>query len=244
MHREEQPLSERFARSYGSPGEGPLTLGLLRAFWPFLLVFFVAGWLLRAGLPAPEMGASAAGVLLLLLAVGSIFLLRWSDRRLGHFLKGARGEESVARELAYLSPEHTVFNGLRLPEGKQDFDHVVVGPTGVYVIETKNWRGAISFREGRLLADGAEPGRSPLKQVKAATAELTEFLSGAGCGSVVHPVLCFVSTELPEDVMNVNGVLICSAERLTGIFGECLEDPLPVDLRENVVFALRKTFES
>jgi hypothetical protein len=45
-----------------------------------------------------------------------------------------------------------VFNGLGFYAG--DVDHIIVGPTGVFVVETKNHSGTISLRGGRLCRNG------------------------------------------------------------------------------------------
>jgi hypothetical protein len=55
--------------------------------------------------------------------------------------KGAAGEKSVAHALSKLPEEFRVVNDVQTPSG--NLDHVVIGPTGVFVIETKNWRGII-----------------------------------------------------------------------------------------------------
>lgn len=243
MEPPKESLSSRFARVYGSPGEAPRVLGLLRAFWPLLVICFASGYLVRAGLPFPLLGVSQVGILFFLVAVAAAILLAWGDRRLGNFLKGAKGEEWVAHELSFLSSEYTVFNGIRL-DGKQDFDHIVVGPSGVFVVETKNWRGSVEFRNGKLYAGGKEPSRPPLKQVKAATAELVGFLDDSAHGGIpVHSVLCFISTKLPEDVMNVNGVVVCSGDRLFSVLQESFAEPLSESTRDGVVLELKKVIE-
>ncbi len=244
MNTPKESLSSRFARVYGSPGEAPRVLGLLRAFWPLLVICLITGYLLRALFPAPELGLSQVGILFFLVAVVAGILLVWGGRRLGNFLKGAKGEEWVAHELSFLSSEYTVFNGLRLGGGKQNFDHIVVGPPGVFVVETKNWKGSVEFRNGKLYAGGKEPSRPPLKQVKAATAELVAYLDDSGKGDVpVHSLLCFISTQLPEEVMNVNGVVVCSGARLFDVLQETFEEPLSESARTGVVDELRKVIE-
>jgi len=237
-------LSSRFARVYGSPGEAPRVLGLLRAFWPLLLICLATGYLVRALLPAPELSLSQVGIFFFLVAVAAAILLAWGDRRLGNFLKGAKGEEWVAHELAFLGSEYAVFNGLRFGGGKQNFDHIIVGPAGVFVVETKNWKGSVEFHDGKLYAGGKEPSRPPLKQVKAAAAELVSYLDDSGCGDLpVHSVLCFLETELPEEIMNVNGVVVCSGPRLVDVLQETFDQPIPVSMREQVVSELRKVIE-
>lgn len=244
MDEHKEPLSSRFARVYGSPGEAPRVLGLLRAFWPLLVICFITGYLLRALLPLPRLETSHVGILFILVAVATALLLAWGDRRLGNFLKGAKGEEWVAHELAFLSSEYTVFNGLRLGGGKQNFDHIIVGPAGVFVVETKNWKGSVEFREGKLYAGGKEPSRPPLKQVKAATAELVAYMKECGCAELpVHSVLCFLETQLPEEVLNVNGVVVCSGHRLIDVLQETFDEPISLAVREQVVHDLRKVIE-
>jgi hypothetical protein len=241
MENPKESPSSRYAKVYGSPGEAPRVLGLLRAFWPLLVICFVTGYLLRAWFPVPALNVSEVGVLFFLVAVAAAILLAWGDRRLANFLKGAKGEEWVAHELAFLSSKHTVFNGLRLGGGKQNFDHIIVGPAGVFVVETKNWRGSVEFRDGKLYAGGKEPSRPPIKQVKAATAELVAWIDDAGYGDIpVHSVLCFLGTRLPEEIMNVNGVVVCTGNKLVEVLQENFDDPIPANRREEVVGELRK----
>lgn len=238
-----EPVSNRFARVYGSPGEAPRVLGLLRAFWPLLVLCFVIGYLLRALLPVPELGLSQVGVLLFMVAVAASVGLAWGDRRLGHFLKGAKGEEWVAHELSFLGSDFTVFNGLRLG-GKHNLDHVIVGPTGIFVVETKNWKGSVEFQEGKLYVGGHEPSRPPLTQVKAATAELESYLQSAGCGDLpVHSVLCFLETRLSEEIMNVSGVVVCRGKRLVDVLQDTIAEPISESTRQQVVNELRKVIE-
>ena len=217
----------RFATVYGSPGQTPRTLGPLRVFWPLAPICLVAGYLLRAALPVPNLSAAQAGFLLLGLAVILALFIGWSARRLRSFLKGAEGEEKVARVLSFLPANHTVFNDLPLEDQGADFDHVVVAPAGLFVIETKTWSGHITFENGQVLCNGQVPSRSPLKQVKESTAHLVEHLNSAHCPKVpVYPVLCFVDNSLCDGITNIGGVRICTDANLTELFENSLETPL------------------
>ena len=75
METPKESLSARFASVYGSPGEAPRVLGLLRAFWPLLVICFITGYLLRAWFPKPYMSVSTVGVLFFLVAVATAILL-------------------------------------------------------------------------------------------------------------------------------------------------------------------------
>ena len=56
--------------------------------------------------------------------------------------KGALGEYEVGAELERLPDDYLVFNDINTEEFG-NFDHIVVGPKGIFAIETKNWSGLI-----------------------------------------------------------------------------------------------------
>ena len=84
---------------------------------------------------------SIAGLLLgatglVLVLIGFSFWMGTSSTR-----KGWEGERRVASELSYLSDEFLLLNDVMLPGGRGNIDHILVGPTGVFVFETKNYSG-------------------------------------------------------------------------------------------------------
>jgi len=100
--------------------------------------------------------------------IHDVFLL---EAAAGQYYGGAVGERDVGRVLSRLPFGFHVFNGIRFPSG--DVDHVVVGPTGVFSIETKNYSGTIGVREGHIIgtenfwsttrsdSHGSRPAMSP-----------------------------------------------------------------------------------
>jgi hypothetical protein len=227
-HMNSEKTTDRFAKVYGSPGQGPRTLGPLRVFWPLIPICLAAGWLLHAAVPVPHLSISQAGILFILLAVLLALFTGWSARRLRSFLKGAEGEETVARLLSFLPANHTVLNDLQLDAGGPAFDHIVVAPSGIFVIETKNWNGDITFQNGQVLCNGHAPSRPPLKQVREEAVALLDHLSAAGCPEVpVYPVVCFVGNRPQGGLANVGGVRICTETDLHSLFENNLETPLP-----------------
>lgn len=86
------------------------------------------------------------------LAIGLFlfWLLRRAGRRIEmyetdrlNWRKGALGEYEVGAELERLSDDYIVFNNVNTA-GFGNFDHIVIGLTGLFAIETKNWSGLIS----------------------------------------------------------------------------------------------------
>ncbi|MFL2859934.1 MAG: nuclease-related domain-containing protein [Pontiellaceae bacterium] len=161
------------------------------------------------------------------------------DRRLGNYLKGAKGEEWVARELAFLPATFTVFNGIRMSDGQYNFDHILLGPSGVFVVETKNWTGRVVFSEGRVRVDEKEIKHSPLQQVKGEAAELDAFLQAQGhVGVPIQSVLCFLGSTLEEPITNVNGVVVCDGVSLTDVLTGELNEPVDSAILEAIEHSL------
>ncbi len=58
---------------------------------------------------------------------------------------GADGEKEVNQQLKKaLNNDYTLINNLYLKDGGGDIDHILLAPNGVFVLETKNWKGKIS----------------------------------------------------------------------------------------------------
>ena len=58
---------------------------------------------------------------------------------------GWQGEKSVTKLLSKtLSNDYSLINDVYLHDGGGDIDHIVLGPNGVFVLETKNWSGKIT----------------------------------------------------------------------------------------------------
>jgi hypothetical protein len=250
VSRSERNDALAHAQVSGSPGARPRVTGLVRAVIPLLAVAAAGGYLLRAAWPAPAMAAPAAGLLLIALAAALALALRSSRRRLLNYITGALGEERVARELAFLPAGYHVFHGVAPlaggpPHRGRDYDHVVVGPTGVFVVETKNWRGEISLRDGEAFYNGKAPTRPPLEQARAAAHELRDGLQRE-CGRPVEvqPVVCFVDRGVDgQDTAGAGGVVVCRARALRGVLTQQPAAPLPAETLERVVGLLQRQVE-
>src|ERR1700742_1116956 len=84
----------------------------------------------------------AAALMTLLVRRVDPYLERMGKERI-KYMRGGQGEGLIAWLLEDLYDEWHIFNGVQL-YGKGDIDHVIVGPGGVFVIETKSQRGIFS----------------------------------------------------------------------------------------------------
>jgi hypothetical protein len=78
--------------------------------------------------------------LLVILIFAVIFYRRYSGYR-----RGYEGERTVTKILtSTLGDEYSLINDVTVPDGYGNIDHIVLGPNGVFVIETKNFAGRIA----------------------------------------------------------------------------------------------------
>ena len=81
---------------------------------------------------------------------------------------GWEGEKQVIKLLSNkLSDDYILLNDLYLQGGGGDIDHVVLGPNGIFVLETKNWSGNITCNGDLWQRSGKQNFKgSPSRQVK------------------------------------------------------------------------------
>lgn len=138
--------------------------------------------------------------------------------------RGAEGEERVAAILgARLDDGVRVLHDRRIPGSRANIDHIAVGPSGVWVIDTKRYRGRVDvskpplFGSAKLTVGGRD--RTALvggvaRQVALVTAAAAEIAPGVP----VHGVLCFVEGDLPLlGTLRVGDVRVIGPKRLAKV---------------------------
>jgi hypothetical protein len=143
--------------------------------------------------PASPWVASIAAVVMIGYAVFKI----WRTRKRVHQLKlGRDGERLVAQYLEWFRTSNFfVFHDV--PSGDANVDHVLIGPQGVFTIETKTHskpvRGEckVSVINGVVHANGIVLDRNPIVQAKAQAGWLRNFLAESQFAVRVWPVVVF-----------------------------------------------------
>lgn len=122
---------------------------------------------------------------------------------------GATGEQATGQVLSRLDPAlWTIWHDVRWP-GRQraNIDHVVVGPPGVFVIDSKNWSGTVAITDGVLRQNGRSREKEVIGAADAGIAVL-EIVPDVP----VYPVLCLVREE--SFTGWVRDVMLCSTGNL------------------------------
>jgi Nuclease-related domain len=186
-------------------GEGPAQSQLALPWTPPLLN--ALGWALFIGLVLRVLWLGRHGrtrVASTRWADGDYATAATVDDEAARWAAGAAGERVVAEALARLGGDHVVINNLPLAR-RGDADHVVVGPAGAVVIETKYLSGQIICEaedvwiqvkrdEERLIA-------SPAAQVQRVADGVADLLASSGMSDV--PVFAVLVMAHPRAVLEV-----------------------------------------
>lgn len=112
------------------------------------------------------------------------------------FRKGADGEEIVAKRLAKLGSDWRVLHAVPVGERGSDIDHVVIGPPGVFTLNTKNHAGKnVWVAERAFMVNGQRTDYLPKSRFEAKRA--SQLLSSA-CGFAINvePVIVLIAAQL------------------------------------------------
>jgi hypothetical protein len=125
----------------------------------------------------------------------------------GRLRRGILGEEAVADALEGLPPSYLVVHGLST--GRGDVDHVVIGPTGVFAIETKAWEGTFYRSRGQLYSNG-KPADHVLRQARGAAGQVRQLLLAAGIDAWVEAVVVAARASVSRSPARFQKVYVVS----------------------------------
>lgn len=101
-------------------------------------------------------------------------LVRSAPREIRHMLAKALAEEKTARTVSGLGIGFTIWNDVATQLGK--VDHVVLGPAGLFAVESEDWGSEVRVVRGEAVGDGlgihAEPVRLLTRRTRALGKEL------------------------------------------------------------------------
>jgi hypothetical protein len=129
--------------------------------------------------------------------------------------RGAAGERRTARLLDRLVRDgYVVFHDLAVPGSPANVDHVVLGPSGVFVIDSKQWSGSV--HQG---ADGlAWHNHYPLDRTLGAVRWEAQMI-GRLLGTRAAAVVCVHGAHVHGGGLEAQGVAIVPPHLLRGALG-------------------------
>lgn len=138
--------------------------------------------------------------------LGRLFGLRPVHPDAESWFSGAHGELKVGELLSHLGPEWLVLHAVPVGAGESDIDHVVVGPGGVFTINTKrhhNKKIWVSERMLKVAGQKTDHLRNSRHEAKRAS-QLLSVVTGSAIEA--HPIIAIVDAapftvkQRPKDV--------------------------------------------
>jgi hypothetical protein len=215
-------VAVRVRASVGRPG------GSAQARWRRLRAAEWTAWIRT--LPwrvAATLGLAAAGGLLgsllaprLGLAVGALAAMAagWGLRFRPSpdavaWRRGAAGERRTARLLTPLERHGwVVLHDLAVPGSRANLDHLVIGPGGVFVIDSKRYRGRLQLDPTGRLWHGRYPLAPTLGAVEFEADQAARVLPDPGVAVV--PIVAVHGAQVPGGKVVTAGVPVVPARRL------------------------------
>jgi hypothetical protein len=210
--------------SLGSPGRSALATYRHRratelAAWTRTLAWrapLVAAAGLASGLLAAQAGLPPAG----LLGVAVAALVGWRLRfrpseQARSWQRGAHGERRTARLLDRLTRDgYVIFHDLAVPGSDANVDHLVIGPTGLFVIDSKQWTGSVHQSADGLAWHNHYPLDRTLAMVRWEATAVGRLL-----GTRVATLLCVHGAHIQGGGLHAQGVAIVPAHLLRNALG-------------------------
>jgi Nuclease-related domain len=127
--------------------------------------------------------------------------------------RGAVGERRTARLLDPLERHGwAILHDLALPGSRANLDHLVIGPSGVFVIDSKHYRGRLLLDPAGRLWHGRYPLAPTLRAVSFEADQAAQVLPDPGV--VVLPVVAIHGAQVPWGKVVIEGVPVVAARHL------------------------------
>ena len=122
------------------------------------------------------------------------------------------GERRTARLLAPLERHGwAILHDLAVPGSAANIDHLVIGPGGVFVIDSKQYRGRLQLDACRRLWHGRYPLTPTLQAVSWEADRAAQVLADP---QVVVPIVAVHGAQVPWGKVVMDGVPVLPARRL------------------------------
>lgn len=145
----------------------------------------------------------------------------WRSRTVGALPPGVkltRVQRVTQRKLTALQRAgYRSLSARPIPDSDDIIDHLVVGPTGVYAIDSERWnrRLPIRTRNGKQLWLGPTSQKPRLEHAKWEAGRASELLSARlGRDVVVRPALAIYGPHIPWDIAVIRDVDVFNGDRL------------------------------
>jgi hypothetical protein len=145
----------------------------------------------------------------------------YRSRNAALYVNGARfpgARKATSKQLRKMRREgYFSLDARPIPDSREFIDHLVVGPTGVYAIDSEKWNPRLPIRtwNGKKLYHGPESQKDRLEHAAWEATQASEILSGAlGTEIPVRPALAIYGPKIPWDIATIRNVDVFTGSAL------------------------------
>ena len=184
----------------------------------------------------------------------ALLKVRKAKRILRNYRRGEEGERIVSQaiEQDLIPLGYTVFHDIPLEKDGRRFniDHLLIGPNGIFAIETKNYekpqkgRPEVKYDGKSILWNGvARRNRDEIAQAKGSAQSASELIAElTGINVYVHPVLCAVGWFAHSTSLYGHPVLLTMEKTLKStIPNVTAKQTLAAEDRNKIISALKRS---
>jgi Nuclease-related domain len=129
-----------------------------------------------------------------------------------------RAQRRTRRQLAGMQRGgYLTLDARPIPNSREVIDHLVIGPTGVYAIDSEKWHKnmPIRYRNGKQLWHGPDSKKQRLEHARWEAQQASDVLSAAlGTEIVVRPAMAIYGPKVPWDIATIRDVDVFSGPAL------------------------------
>ncbi|RFA15088.1 heat-shock protein [Subtercola boreus] len=92
-------------------------------------------------------------------------LVRSAPREIRRWLAKAMAEEETARIVSTLGIGYTIWNNVLVGRTGGNIDQLVLGPAGLFAIQSEDWGGVIRLSRGELVGEGIASDEEPFRML-------------------------------------------------------------------------------
>ena len=178
-------------------------------------------------------GIVVAGVAIML-GAGYEVHLREIEKEIRNIEGGRRGEQKMAEQLAeQLAEDHVILNDLelRIAHERCQIDHLVIAPSGIFVIESKYWAGTLSGEADAAQWTQQRPNgftrhvKSPVAQSERQRRMFIALLAARIPENRIHALAVFTHPGVELKISNSKNRVFLVREAIRFINERCFDPP-------------------
>lgn len=162
-------------------------------------------------------------ILAIILVIAFIIIIVYKDEYIRYFV-GDVGEKRVTKELSELDDKWYIYDNFKKIKNNQ-IDHILIGPKGIFTIETKNFVGTIfgnefkdNWKQVKNRKYNGKKIKNPIKQANRHSLVLNNELKKIGIDNIwVYSIVVFASRNVELKVYSPKTPVIDTSKLLDKI---------------------------